>query len=132
MALKIRKKISDVVWSDISSNFNLDSQGNLKIDNNVDSVVTSMTNIINTFTGERPMLMEFGSNLKNVLFNNIDKDTLDLISTQIRDTIEKWDDRVKVIEINTSSDADNGFVNVNIVFQIKSYQGTFDLTTQLN
>lgn len=132
MALKIRKKISDVVWSDISSDFNLDSQGNLKIANNVDSVVTSMTNIINTFTGERPMLLEFGSNLKNVLFNNIDKDTLDIIATQIRDTIEKWDDRVKIIEITSSADIDNGFINVNIVFQIKSYQGTFDLTTQLN
>jgi phage baseplate assembly protein W len=131
MALKIRRKPSDVVWSDISSDFNLDAQGNIKIVNNVDSVVTSMTNIISTFSGERPMLLDFGSDIKDLLFQNIDKEMMDFLATKIRDVIEAWDNRVKIVEINTTADPDRATVTMNISFQVRSYQGVFEFSTQL-
>ena len=131
MALKVRKNISDIVWSDIASDFNLDAQGNIKIVDNVDSVITSMTNIINTFSGERPMLLSFGNELKNLMFENISSDLLDNIAIKIREMIETWDDRVRIVEINTSADVDKGIIYLNVSFQIKSFQGTFNFDTQL-
>lgn len=131
MPVVIRKSPSDVVWSDINENFITDGQGNIKIVTNVDSVITSMDNIIGTFLGERVMLPQFASKVKGMLFEPINQDMMGFLAREVKNVIEAWDDRVKIIAINTSADPDAGSVDMSIEFAIKSYQGTFNYNTTL-
>lgn len=131
MAVIVRRRPDQVVWSDLDSAFITDAQGNVKTVTNVEAVMTSMENIIGTFLGERVMLPQFASKVKNILFEPIDQEMMEYLATEVRKAIEAWDDRVTVIAINTSADPDNNFVSLSIEFSIKSYQGTFTLNTKV-
>ena len=131
MSVVIRKNPSDVVWSDIDQRFLTDGQGNIKIVKNVESVITSMDNIMGTFLGERVMLPQFASRLKDLLFEPIDQDMMGFLAREVRDVIEEWDDRVKVVAINTSADPDEATVFMSIEFAVKSFQGTFTYNTEI-
>jgi len=131
MAVVIRKKPSDVVWSDLDQRFLTDGQGNIKIVKNVDAVITSIDNIMGTFLGERVMLPQFASRLKDLVFDPIDQDMMGFLAREVRDIIEAWDDRVKVVAINTSADPDAATVYMSIEFAVKSFQGTFTYNTAI-
>jgi len=124
MAVKV-----DRVWSDLDHRFIQDSQGQLKIVENVQSVMSSIHNILHTFPGERVMLSEFGSPLRGIVFENMESEELDLISQQMQRTIEAWDDRVIVTEIEFSMDPDGNGIKLALQFQIRGYDKVFQYVT---
>jgi len=128
MPVTVRRNQSDVVWSDIDSKFLTDSQGNIKVVTNIDSVIASMDNIMGTFVGERVMVPEFASRLKHLLFEPINEDMMSFLATEVKSVIESWDNRVKVIAVSTTADPDNSFVNMSIEFQVTGFQGTFTMS----
>jgi len=128
MAVVVRRKPSDVVWSDIDHRFITDSQGNIKTVNNIDSVITSMDNIMTTYHGERVMLPQFASRMRDLLFEPINEDMMGFLATEVKNVIESWDNRVKVIAVSTSADPDKGYVQMDIEFAVKGFQGAFTYT----
>jgi phage baseplate assembly protein W len=129
MAVTVRRTPTQEVWSDLDPRFITDSQGNVKKVTNVDSVIGSMDNIVGTFLGERVMLPQFASKVKSMLFEPINQDMMGFLATEVKNVIETWDDRVRVIAVNTNADPDNNIVNMSIEFSIKSYQGVFTYNT---
>lgn len=119
------------VWSDLDHRFIQDGQGQLKIVENIESVLSSIHNILHTYPGERVMLSEFGSPLRGILFETMESEELDLISQRIQKTIEAWDDRVLVTEIQFSQDPDNSAVSLQLMFQIRGYDKVFQFVTQV-
>lgn len=117
------------VWSDLDHRLIQDSQGQLKIVENVESVMSSIHNILHTFPGERVMLSEFGSPLRGIVFENMESEELDLVSQQMQRTIEAWDDRVLVTEIEFSMDPDRSAVTLALQFQIRGYDKVFQYVT---
>ena len=88
-----------IVWSDVDHRLALNAQGEIKIVNNMQAVMSSIDNIIRTYRGERVMLPEFGSGLQNIAFEQIDDDLADLVSRDIKEVVEIWDDRVTISNI---------------------------------
>jgi len=119
------------IWSDIHQDIKSDFQGALKKVINAESVRTSINNILGTSLGERIFLPEFGSNLKSLLFEPINSHLLNRCSNEIRNAIEKWDDRVIIEGIDFTSAPDNNSISLILRFSIRSYTETFSYTTTL-
>jgi len=113
------------IWSDLDHRLVQDSEGSLKRVVNVQSVLTSIDNIIRTYKGERVMLPEFASNLKNIIFESMSESMLDFVSRDIKDTIERWDDRVVVSQVKILMDPDYSSISLTIIFGIKGFSKVF-------
>jgi len=116
------------VWSDLYQDLRGDSQGSLKKVINIESVRTSIDNILGTAQGERIFLPEFASRLKDILFEPISDHLINVLSQQVKDTIEIWDDRVQVLGVDTNIDADQGYMEITVRFNIRSYGEAFTHT----
>lgn len=113
------------IWSDLDHRFVQDSEGGLKKVINIQSVITSIDNIIRTYKGERVMLPEFASDLRSIVFESMNDSMLDFVSRGIKDTIERWDDRVVVSQVKFLADPDYSSISLTILFGIKGYSKVF-------
>jgi len=113
------------IWSDLDHRLVLDAQGEIKIAINMQAVMSSIDNILRTSRGERVMLPEFGSMLRNIVFEQIDDDLVDFISRDIKDVIEIWDDRINVKEISFLSEPDENSISLQLSFVIRGYNQIF-------
>lgn len=119
------------VWSDLHQDLVTDSRGSLKKVINVDSVRTSINNILGTAQGERVMLPEFASNLRDMLFEPLDEELMHLAATEVKRAVERWDDRVSVIGVDFNQDPDNNQISMSMKFTIKGYPDTFTYTREV-
>ena len=120
-----------VVWSDIDHRFVKDSVGALKRAENVEAVYTSIDNILRTMKGERVMLPTFASDLRGLLFEPLTQASVSFLTKGIKDTIEAWDNRVKVEEVSIARDPDRNVLSIALVFRIHGYSDTFQYATPI-
>lgn len=113
------------IWSDIDHRLVQDAQGLLKKVINIKAVQTSVDNILRTRKGERVMLPEFGAGLNDVVFESMNSPLIDLISRDLKNEIETWDDRVTVTQVRYLDDPDNNSVVIEISFTIKGFYKIF-------
>jgi len=71
------------------------------------------------------MLPEFGSSLKDMVFESMNSPIIDLISRDLKNEIEMWDDRVIVSQVRYLEEPDNNAVIIEISFAIKGYYKIF-------
>jgi len=110
-----------VIWSDLHPGIIPDGLGDIKVVENVASVMGSIDNILRTRKGERVMRPEFGSNLGSMVFENIDDTLMKFISHDVKESIERWDDRVHVEQVRSATDPDRSSVSLVVRFRIKGY-----------
>lgn len=121
--------ISKEVWSDLHHDIKTDVQGSIKKVINIEAVKTSIDNILRTPRGTRVMLRDFGSDLKSMLFENIDDSLTDLIENEIKEAISTWDNRVIVNAVDFKTDADRNQVAVLVKFAVRGYDKVFSFKT---
>ena len=63
---------------------------------NENAIARSVRNLILTIPGERPFNPVLGSNVYKLLFENFDSQTAFAIRTQIKNTINNFEPRVKI------------------------------------
>ncbi len=85
---------------------------------NENAIARAVRNLVLTIQGERPFAPILGSNVNNLLFENIDKLTAAAIRTEIRNTIENYEPRVEVNEIIVDPNYDNNEFNVTVQYYI--------------
>jgi phage baseplate assembly protein W len=98
---------------------------------NTSAVLTSIDNILRTYPGERVMLPEFGSGLKALLFENMSSTITNFLSRELKETIERWENRVIVTEIRFVADPDNNSIAIGILFVIKGHSKIFEYKTSI-
>lgn len=121
--------VSKEVWSDLHHSLKTDARGSIKKVINIESVKTSIDNILRTSKGTRVMLRSFGTDLKGILFENINADLTDMLEDEIRESINIWDNRVIVNSIDFKTDADRNLVTVLVKFTIRGYDEIFSFST---
>lgn len=121
--------ISKEIWSDLHHDIKTDVQGSIKKDINIEAVKTSINNILRTPRGTRVMLRDFGSDLKSMLFENIDDRLTDLISDEIKTAITTWDNRIIINAVDFKTDADRNQVTVLVKFAVRGYDKVFSFKT---
>jgi len=75
------------------------------------AVINSVKNLVLTSHYERPFQPDIGSNIRRLLFENMDAITASSIEREIEQTISNYEPRARVSRINAMADFDkNGFM----------------------
>jgi phage baseplate assembly protein W len=67
----------------------------------------SMRLILTTYPGERRMLPDFGSRLRDYVFAPLSLDTATELSSEVRRALERWEPRVTITDVVTLPDPDD-------------------------
>ena len=82
------------------------------------AVINSVKNLISTSRYERPFQPLLGSGVRNLLFENMDSITASVLEREIFQTLENFEPRVSVKEVNVSPDYDNNTYRIGMTFFI--------------
>jgi len=85
---------------------------------NINAITRSVRNIIFTYPGEKPFDPEFGSQVSRMLFENIDPLNAIKIKREIRYSIDRYEPRVLLTNVEVTPDYDGNAFNVLIVYDV--------------
>jgi phage baseplate assembly protein W len=85
---------------------------------NETAIARSIRNIVFTLPGEKFFNPNFGSRVSRSLFENVDDISASIINDEIRNSINNFEPRVSLINVQTIPDFDNGAFDVNIVYRV--------------
>ena len=89
---------------------------------NADAIKRSVRNLVQTIPNERFFNSTIGSDVRGLLFENVpgfvDFGTASIIEKQIQTSIENYEPRVELIEVQTYPDYDNNSFDVTIIYRI--------------
>ena len=106
-------------FKDLSASFQNNPLSNDLIGlKNENAIARSVRNLVQTIQGERPFQPVLGSNVNNLLFENMDKLTAAALKDEIRNTIENYEPRVELEEIIVDPNFENNEFNVTIQYYI--------------
>lgn len=121
-----------VRWSDIHYNLEADAQGNIRIDTDIDAIKTSIVNILRTPKGSRVMRPNFGSRIADIAFENMSNDLANMIAKEVKTSIEIWDPRISIANVDVFQSPDENKLSVNVGFTVKGYDDIFTQAVALN
>ena len=106
-------------FKDLSASFENNPLNNDLIGlRNENAIARSVRNLVQTIQGERPFQPVLGSNVQNLLFDNMDKLTASAIKQEIITTIENYEPRVEMGEITVEPNYDNNEFHVSVQYFI--------------
>ena len=106
-------------FKDISMTFQVNPLNNDLIGlKNENAIARSVRNIVFTLPGEKFFDENFGSKISASLFENIDDISAGLIVDEIRQSIDRYEPRVELINVEAFPDFDNNSFDVLIVYNI--------------
>lgn len=106
-------------FKDISMTFQSNPlTGDLIVLKNENAIARSVKNIVLTVPGEKPFDPRFGSRITDLLFENVDDITAINIETEIRNSIETYEPRVKLTSVVVQADIDGNSFDVTITYDI--------------
>jgi phage baseplate assembly protein W len=112
---------TDIVreFKDLDLNFNIHPVKK-DINRNIGamSVINSVKNLILTNHYEKPFRPEIGSNVRRLLFENLDVVTATTIRNEIQRMIENYEPRASIINLKVNADFDNNGFKVYMEFYI--------------
>ena len=85
---------------------------------NENAIARSVRNIVFTLPGEKFFDEDFGSRISATLFENIDDISADIIVDVITQSIERYEPRVDLINVEAFPNFDNNSFDVLIVYDI--------------
>ena len=106
-------------FKDISASFKVNPLNeDLIATKNATAISRSVRNLVLTKQGERFFNPILGSQVSALLFENIDKLTASAIADEIRITIDNFEPRVELTEVEVFPDYDNSEFDVTIRYKI--------------
>ena len=106
-------------FKDVSASFQVNPLTNdLIAIKNVTAIARSLRNLVLTTPGERFFNEELGSQVGNLLFENVDDVTAMSIRSEIINVIENYEPRVNLIKVGVNADIDNYSMDVKITYRI--------------
>ena len=106
-------------FKDLSASFQNNPLSNDLIGlKNENAIARSVRNLVQTIQGERPFQPVLGSNVQNLLFDNMDKLTASAIKQEIINTIENYEPRVEMGEVTADPNYDNNEFHVTVQYYI--------------
>jgi phage baseplate assembly protein W len=86
------------------------------------AVINALKNLILTNHYERPFQPDLGSNVRRLLFENLDVVTAAALEQEIFQTIKNYEPRVELIDVIVSPNYDQNEFNVTIVVSVFTWQ----------
>jgi phage baseplate assembly protein W len=110
----------EIPWSDFDLSFfaRTSSDGDVFKKTDAASVKQSLKTLLLTNRFEKPYRPAFGGDLSNLLFEMADENTGEEIATRIKSAVQRYEPRVKIINLKVTARPDRYTVNVLIEFRI--------------
>ena len=106
-------------FKDLSMTFQSNPlNGDLIAIKNVNAITRSIRNIVLTTPGEKFFDPDFGSNVSNLLFENVDDITASQIQEEIEFSINNYEPRVKLLDVKVIADNDNASFDTIITYEV--------------
>jgi len=118
---------STAVWSDIDIELTRQTDGDITRDTDVNAILNSIINIINTLQGSRRMLQPFAANMSGLLFEPIDDITARLIAESLIESIRYWEDRIEITGFDIDPIYDKGRYDCRLKFNIVGSKETEEI-----
>tara|TARA_B110000285_G_scaffold86046_1_gene98698 strand:+ start:105 stop:524 length:420 start_codon:yes stop_codon:yes gene_type:complete len=124
MAIDIKNESSTIVsknlWKDLDLLFRVHPvTGDVVTRTDVEAVKRSVRNIVLTNKYERPFKPNFGTSLRELLFELNTSRQLKKVQRRIKETLEKTEPRIMNVSVLLSND-DSHEVNITIIYDIKN------------
>ena len=112
-------------FKDISMSFEVNPINNDMIGiKNSTAIARSIRNLVLTTPGERFFNEDLGSRVSEILFDNLDEISASAIRDEIEETIIKYEERVKLINVKVQPNYDNYEFDVTITYDIIGIDAT--------
>ena len=85
---------------------------------NESAIARSVRNIVFTVPGEKPFDEDFGSQISQALFENINDISANIIKSEIESSLKRYEPRVNVRAVEVNPNFDQNEFNVTIVYEI--------------
>ena len=106
-------------FKDVSATFQVNPiNSDVIILRNENAIARSIRNLVFTIPGEKPFEPTIGSNVTNLLFENLDLLTASSIRSEIENTINNFEPRVRLREVEVNPNFDNNAFDVVIRYDI--------------
>ena len=106
-------------FKDISMSFQTNPlTDDLIVLKDANAIARSVRNIVLTTPGEKFFDPNYGTNISESLFENLNVLTADVIKSQIQYSIERLEPRVRYVDCVVSADEDNGALDVTLTYEI--------------
>lgn len=98
----------------------------------IDSIKRSILNIVFTDSGTIPGLPEFGCGVSHSLFEQMDDFSMSTLKTVIQNAIQKWEQRVRNIEVTINPFPEFNRIVVDISFTVNQLNTQDNITFKLS
>lgn len=106
-------------FKDISMSFKINPLNSDLIGlKNETAIARSIRNLVFTYPGEKVFNPNLGSKISRSLFENIDPITASIIEGEIKNTIDNYEPRVRLINVIVRPNFDNNEFNVTVNYRI--------------
>ncbi len=106
------------MWKDIDIELTKKVDGDFQDKVNIQAIEESISNIFQTLPGSRRMLPPFASPVWGLLFEQIDNITAQNIGYLLLSSIEKWETRIEVSNLNVEPQEDNNMFIITLTYNI--------------
>lgn len=93
-----------------------------------EAIKSNLINFLLTGKGERYMNPTFGSGIRNLIFENINRETTDSLEFILRDALRTYFPTLNIVDLNIDRQEDSNLVSFSIRYQIKNTQTEDELT----
>lgn len=121
-----------VPYRDIDLTFAAKPNGEIFKKSDAAAVQQALKNLILTNHFEKPFLPFFGGNIRALLFELADDDIEEDVRDNIIETINIYEPRAILRNINVVSDPDRNSLNVTIEYQVSNSEEVFTFTTAVS
>ena len=122
------KQFSDI---DLSFKVNPFTQ-DIYLKTDEEAVKTALKHLIQTRNFERPFHPEIGTQIHSLMFENFSSAVKIAMERTLKETIEKFEPRVRLIDLSVQETADANDLKVSINFTLKNTDRPVTITTLLS
>ena len=86
------------------------------------AIVRSVRNLVETIPTERFFQPNLGTEIRDSLFENFSRQTVNVIEDQVRDTVRAYEPRVGDVGVEVLANPDNNNFEVKVLFEIRGLE----------
>ena len=112
---------SEIVGSGVAFPLQVNPRGGVALAGGEEDIDQALALILSTAPGERPMRPEFGCEVHDLIFDNIDAATVGKMDTAVRTALDRWEPRVEITDVEFDlAHAVDGQIVIDVTYRVRS------------
>lgn len=111
---------SDIIYADLDMSLTRGSSNDIVPLTDIDAIKNAIRNLVLCGTYDRPFEPYLGTQLRNLLFENVTPLTAIALKDEILNAIRKYESRVSIVEVDVIDMADQNAYQVTVKFAINN------------